>query len=379
MGKVLAALLAVASFVPLTSSLAPGRVGEARRATSQSTVWLCRPGVTPDPCSGDLTSTVVSAGGGRTTEPASSATRSGFDCFFVYPTVSTESGANANLDIQPAETAAAEAEASRFSQVCTVWAPMYRQRTLASIAEGLGADPRANAVAYASLLSAWRSFIEHDDDDRPIVFIGHSQGAAMLILLLRQVVEDDPAVRKRIVSAILLGGNVQVPDGKREGGTFAHLPTCASPDEFGCVIAYSSFPGEPPGDALFGRPGQGVSLQSGQRSKKGEVVCVNPADVGSTKAAPLHTYFHLATPDSLGHLWVAYHGALTGRCMTRGGASWLQISPVPGWSSFPALSEVGGAQWGYHVYDAALALGDLVADVRSEERAFTDRSGVTLR
>ncbi|HTN79059.1 MAG TPA: DUF3089 domain-containing protein, partial [Acidimicrobiales bacterium] len=55
------------------------------------------------------------------------------DCFYVYPTVSTQAGPNADLTIEPAEKTVAEAQASRFSSVCNVWAPMYRQVTLSSL------------------------------------------------------------------------------------------------------------------------------------------------------------------------------------------------------------------------------------------------------
>ncbi len=152
-----------------------------------------------------------------------------FDCFYVYPTVSAQRKDNANLKIQPAEIAVAIAQASRFSQVCRVWAPMYRQRTGASLQQGLGNDPAADQVAYDSLLSDWEDYLAHDNDGRPVIFIGHSQGAAMLIRLLRSQIDPHPALRKQMVSALILGGNVQVPKGKTVGGSFKHIPTCDSP------------------------------------------------------------------------------------------------------------------------------------------------------
>ena len=70
-----------------------------------------------------------------------------------------------------------------------------------------------------------------------------------------------------MVSAIIAGGNVAVPIGRDVGSTFKHLPLCTSTGQTSCVIAYSSFPELPPADSLFGRPGQGVSLQSGQTAR----------------------------------------------------------------------------------------------------------------
>jgi Protein of unknown function (DUF3089) len=62
------------------------------------------------------------------------------DCFYVYPTMSTEPSDNADLRVQSAEVSAAIAQAARFSQVCRVWAPTYRQVTLAGLVRALGAD-----------------------------------------------------------------------------------------------------------------------------------------------------------------------------------------------------------------------------------------------
>ena len=169
-----------------------------------------------------------------------------FDCFYVYPTVSTEQTDNADLVVQPAELAAAASQASRFSQVCRVWAPMYRQATVYALSHGAITGANVSNIAYTSLLSGWRDYIRHDNDGRPIVFIGHSQGAAMLIRLLQTQIDPSPRLRKQLVSAIILGGNVQVPTGRRVGGSFRRIPTCASATSTGCVIAYSTFGSTPP-------------------------------------------------------------------------------------------------------------------------------------
>ncbi len=56
---------------------------------------------------------------------------------------------------------------------------------------------------------------------RGIVLIGHSQGSLMLEQLIKEQFDPNAALRKQLVSAMLLGGNVLVPEGQREGGTFA--------------------------------------------------------------------------------------------------------------------------------------------------------------
>ena len=118
-------------------------------------------------------------------------------------------------------------------------------------------------TAYDSIKAGFEDFLTHQLDGRPFVVIGDSQGAAMLNMLLARLVDDVPALRSRLVTAIILGGNVEVPAGQLVGGTFKHIPACSRLGETGCVIAYSSFPSTPPADSLFGRPGQGVSLYVG--------------------------------------------------------------------------------------------------------------------
>ena len=86
------------------------------------------------------------------------------------------------------------------------------------------------------------------------MLIGHSQGSLMLIKLIKQEIDNSPAMRKLLVSAILLGGNVLVPEGQLEGGSFKNVPACTSATDTGCVIAYSSFTKEPPANSFFGRP-----------------------------------------------------------------------------------------------------------------------------
>jgi hypothetical protein len=346
------------------------------------TVWLCRPGLAGDPCAGGLSTTVVAGDGHRAVESAVASGSSHFDCFYVYPTVSRESTLNSDLAVQPAEVSVAMDQAARFSQVCDVWAPMYHQITV----DGLGKayiDAAPGKIAYASVLAAWRDFIAHYDKGRPVIFIGHSQGSSMLIRLLRAEVDPNPVLRHRTVVAILAGGNVTVPIGQQEGSTFRHLPLCASGRQTGCVIAYSSFPAEPPVDSDFGRPGQGVSIYSGQTATTGvRVACVNPASLrGGT--ADLSLYFPVALESGSSSMlptpavstsWVAYPGMYSAACQSRAGATWLEVRKIAsGRDTRPQLTESLGPAWGYHLVDINLALGNLVADVRGEEAAYQEQ------
>jgi hypothetical protein len=337
----------------------------AATSTGTATVWLCRPGAATDPCAGTLDWTTVTSSGARTTHHEAPAADPPVDCFYVYPTVSTEPGDNADLRIQPAETDVAVEQASRFSSVCRVWAPMYRQHTLSALTGVLRGNAGPDEIAYASVVAAWQDYLAHDNDGRPVVLIGHSQGATMLIRLLAQQVDGDAALRARLVSAILLGGNVTVPKGAAVGGSFAHIPLCTATSQSGCVVAYSSFLTTPPANSLFGIAGQGVD--AGAPATGMQVACVNPAAPGG---ADLLDPFFATTTGGAVH-WFEYPALYSAHCESDGNATWLQVDDVAGpGDTRPRLSQTLGPRWGLHLDDVNVALGNLVGMVGAQVAAY---------
>jgi pimeloyl-ACP methyl ester carboxylesterase len=310
---------------------------------------------------------VVGPDGTKTVQEGSPAADPKIDCFYVYPTVSAQPTPNADLTIDPAEVSVAVAQAARYSQVCRVFAPMYRQVTVAGL---LGLRSAAGGkIAFGDVLSAWKDYLARYNEGRGVVLIGHSQGSFILRQLISKYIEPSPSVRGRIVSAILLGGNVIVPAGKDVGGDFKFLGACHSASQTGCVIAFSSFDHTPPPNSLFGRA----------RKPGEQVLCTNPAalDAGSRALDPYlpahrQTFpFSFTVPPLAATPWVSYPDLFTAQCENVGGASWLQVTDVrkPG-DTRPKLRDALGPTWGLHVYDGNIALGNLVDIVRSEATAY---------
>jgi hypothetical protein len=339
-------------------------------AAPSNTVWLCRPGLADNPCESDLTTTVVSADGSTSTEAAAAAKDPPIDCFYVYPTVSGQATTNANLDIDPGEKAVAIGQASRFSQVCKVYAPMYRQFTVKALAVALvegGFTAAALDLAYGDVLSAWQDYMAHYNNGRGVVLIGHSQGTMMLTRLVTSEIDPNPSVHARLVSALLIGGNVMVAKGQDVGGDFQNVPACRSAEQTGCVVAYSSFNQTPPPDSLFGRVGVGP-IRGQQDSATLQVLCVNPASL-SGGTGSLEPYFPSTSAPTA---WVAYAALYTAHCESSGGANWLQIDTanIAG-DQRPVVSQRLGPTWGLHLDDVSLALGNLVDLVRRQAAAFS--------
>ena len=84
------------------------------------------------------------------------------DCFYVYPTVSDQKTPAATKAIDPEVRSIALYQAARYSQLCKVYAPVYRQITLSGI--GLGASsgavtPKMRATAYNDVRDAFRTYL----------------------------------------------------------------------------------------------------------------------------------------------------------------------------------------------------------------------------
>jgi hypothetical protein len=309
-----------------------------------------------NPCEGDLDTTVVAPNGSRSTQPFRPAAAPKIDCFYAYPTVSQSSTVNAPLASAPEIVSTARAQAALFASACRLYVPVYRQLTTRSLVTGGFFDPDARALAQQSLTDAWHDYLAHDNQGRGVVLIGHSQGAMVLTRLIAAEIDKDPAVRRLLVSALLLGGQVTTAAGKDTGGDFTSVPACRRPGQTGCVIGYSSFTAEPPAGAFFGHASAGR-----------QVLCTDPTVLGGTPGV-LHPYLP-ADRVGAGRGFVAYPGALTGGCHHTAASSWLQVDRTPG-SRIPQQREQLGPAWGLHVGDVNLALGDLISAVRLQAGAW---------
>jgi hypothetical protein len=359
-------------------------VADAAPAAAK-TIWLCRPGARPDPCTPGLSTTVYSPTLARLrVEHPKQVRRPAIDCFYVYPTVSDQPGLVANRHIDPVQKSIALYQAARYSQYCRVFAPMYRQLTLKGIATGAHPTPAQVAVGTADVRAAFKAYLANYNHGRGFVLIGHSQGSFVLRRLIALDVDRRPSVRRRLVSAILLGGDVLVKKGKDVGGNFKHIHACHSATQLHCVIAYSTFDQPVPQGSLFGRP----RSASGSAAKGDVVLCTNPAALGGgsgvltpivptrllPKSNPLYAanlILGLKVPRAR-TAWWSEQNAYTARCSSANNAHVLQITPLHGAvKPTPSPSPI----WGLHLLDANIALGNLVTVVDAEAAAYVRQGG----
>lgn len=334
--------------------------------------WLCLPG-RKDVCSTPLPTTALSPQGYGSNGPSTVAANPSVDCFYVYPTVSRDSGMNADL-VANEEIGAAAAQFARFAGVCRPFAPLYRQMTVGAIgAAALGRDLRpAVDLAYGDVRSAFREFLANRSGGRPFVLVGHSQGSWHLQRLIAEEIEGKPIARAMAL-AILPGFNLLVPEGRVVGGTLKSTPLCERAGQRGCVVSYVSYRenNPPPAGAVFGHaPAPGLT-----------VACTNPAALGSRGWHRLDSYWptRATQPVPGGPIrwstegepptpFVRTEGLASGRCVNDGPRGFLEIrtNGVPGakWTDrIGGEVGIGGLfipGWGMHLADVSVAQGDLI-------------------
>ncbi len=142
--------------------------------------WLCRPDLPRDhnACDVDNTTTVVSASGTFTRETWRANPNASIDCFYVYPTVSTDPTPNADMIADAAERNVVRQQFSRFGSVCRTFAPLYRQITLAGLRRAMAGGGRVGfeqGVQYDDVREAWNYYLEHENRGRGFVLVAHSQ------------------------------------------------------------------------------------------------------------------------------------------------------------------------------------------------------------
>ncbi|MFK2899286.1 DUF3089 domain-containing protein [Dyella jejuensis] len=280
-------------------------------------VWLCLPGATGNLCHQDihgnrtdsgtpsstypqsgttvpLNATVVDPDGTTATQGLAVTANPPVDCFYIYPTVDTV--ANPLLQIenfppspQDAEMATTLSQVGRLESICRLFVPLYRQEPLGTLAiqDTLGGLETYSGPGFYDVQQAFQYYWNNLNADpvtgkhRPFILLGHSQGSNALEAMMQTYLDGNANpnadVRRYMVSAVILGGLVQVPYGNPYGNdnssTFATLPLCqrsstAETIPYGCVIAYSSYP---PGGPQSGSKNLAGNLTAGE-----QIACNNP-------------------------------------------------------------------------------------------------------
>lgn len=335
--------------------------------------WLCRPG-RRDACTVNTDVTEITADGSIAVVKSAKAENPKADCFYVYPTVSYDDGGNSDMVANEEERRVAETQFARFGETCRTFAPIYRSVTVTALRALLVGKPipADRELNYTDIRDAWRHYLANDNQGRPFVLIGHSQGSGLLKRLVAEEIDGKPT-QKLMLSAMLAGTNILVAKGKQLGGDFKATPLCRTSDQTGCVLAWVTFreAAPPPANARFGR------TDIADR----EVACTNPAKLSGGSAAlqavlprqSLGADLAVAPaawtsdhkPITTGH--VSLPGLYSGECLSKDGANYLAVRLSAGPNG--RIADPGGdlkfgpaiaKDWGLHLLDINIVQQDMV-------------------
>lgn len=350
--------------------------------------WLCKPGRV-DACATDINATAISQKGEQTVESFIHAPDDDkkIDCFYVYPTVSTQDADVSDLEQESTQFNRIRTQFARFSNVCRLFAPMYRQVTLKLMAEYATDlkkfDPNAvmaaapqYKTAYDDVVTAWKHYLAHDNHGRGVILIGHSQGSFILRDLIKNEI-DGKADQKKLVSAYLAGvvlASSRIDPGKNE---FKTVPACTKTSQTGCFISFSSFEADAPPPSWS--KAFGMSTAAGTTNN-----CTNPAELSGDNGL-LIPYIDASRPtddgktpiewtqraSTVGTPLVKLPDFFKAKCVTRDdGSGYLAISFVSPDATgdlrnrhIPGHVIVGPvllSNWGVHDADMELVMGNLV-------------------
>ena len=165
------------------------------------------------------------------------------DVFFLHPTIYTNRRGNTNWNGPVNDPKLNERvdegtilyQASIFNGVGRVFAPRYRQAHLYSYytKKEKAAAIQAFELAYSDVAEAFRYYLDHYNEGRPIVLACHSQGSTHGIRLLQEFFDGRP-VYDQLVVAYLIGMPVA-------RDTFQQIPLCETEEQTGCYCSWRTF------------------------------------------------------------------------------------------------------------------------------------------
>lgn len=158
------------------------------------------------------------------------------DVFFIHPTLYFK-GKSWNADVDDQQTNnlvdkyTIREQASVFNGSCKVYAPRYRQATLAAFSNRNGDGFKALDTAYNDVRRAFAYYLKYYNKGRPIIIASHSQGTFMAERILAEFFDHDPKLYHQLVAAYLVGGSAAAD-------MFTTITPCDSASETGCYTAW---------------------------------------------------------------------------------------------------------------------------------------------
>jgi hypothetical protein len=162
-------------------------------------------------------------------------TDTGIDVFWVHPTFGGSVTEVQTTPLNELPTAIlsriAAAQGGLLAKYGRFYAPRYRQASpLTFFLQNQDSLQAATlAEAYADVKAAFLHYLDNHNGGNRFILAGHSQGAYMLSFLIREVIDNDPELRERMIVAALGGmAFYYASPGEYVGGLYQHIPLCTT-------------------------------------------------------------------------------------------------------------------------------------------------------
>jgi pimeloyl-ACP methyl ester carboxylesterase len=170
-----------------------------------------------------------------------------FDTFYIYSTIYF--GANEgdpdyatldNREMLDGIKVEHAIKSSVFEESTNLFIPLYRQSSLKHAAEAFVEDGHIDnaliGTPYSDITAALDYYFEHYNQGRPFIIAGHSQGAAILRLLLKRYFKEHPDRYERMVAAYAIGYSITKEDLEAN----PHMKFATGETDTGVIICYNS-------------------------------------------------------------------------------------------------------------------------------------------
>jgi len=162
------------------------------------------------------------------------------DLFFVCPTVDMGKEGNYNAYITDEKyresfDGATNMELGIYDDVARVYAPYYRQATFQVYSLSEEEQEKYLSAAYEDVKKAFLYFADQTDATRPLILAGFSQGADMIIRLMKDLF-DEPQYQRRLVAAYPIGWKLTEDEVKE----YPHLMPAEGETDTGVIVTFNS-------------------------------------------------------------------------------------------------------------------------------------------